>query len=838
MSETELKALKEYIDEMLGKGFIRASKSPIGAPVLFARKKDGTLRMCIDFRALNRVTIKNKYPLPLVGDLIDWLRKAKIFTKLDLRVGYNNVRIAEGHEWKTAFRTRYGAFEYLVMPFGLTNAPSIFQQFMNNIFHDMVDVCVVIYLDDILIFSDNEEEHVHQVQEVLRRLEENDLHLKPSKCEFHTEMVEYLGVLVSPKGVAMDPKKVEVIRRWKEPTCLKELQSFLGFANFYRRFIDNYSGIVKPLTALTSKNVQFKWTEKCQQVFDLLKAAFTEAPILRHFDPTLPIILESDASDYAIAAIISQPHPETGEIHPVAFHARSMGSAELNYDIYDKEMLAIVESFKQWRAYLEGARHTVQVYTDHNNLQFFTTTKKLSRRQARWSEYLSGFDFIINYRPGRLGGKPDALTRRSDVYPKKEAENRNGHNEKIFLPPERLCASLILNDDLVLNKIRKAKKDNYYQKGNEIANSNDPGPFLVEDGLLLREGLIYVPEEDQIRLLVLKNHHDHKLRGHPGINKTIKLIRRTCFWPKMHRDVKQYVNSCEGCQRAKAVRQKPFGLLKPLPIGQRPWSSISVDHITELPLSNGYDAIMIVVCRLSKMAVFVACHTMDTAEDLAKLFLRHIFSKHGLPDDIVSDRGTTFVSKFWTSLCSLLDVKLKFSTAYHPETDGQTERTNQTLEQYLRLYVAYNQDDWEELLPLAEFAYNNAPHDTTGISPFFANKGFHPRLSYNIKTVSNHAAHQKAAELSQVHQHLQSEISRINQQTREQFDKKRQDIPDNFQVGLSVWLNTVNIRTKCPTKKLDYKRIGPFKIIQKIGTHAYRLWLPKSLNGIHNVFHA
>ena len=268
--------------------------------------------------------------------------KAKFFTKIDLRAGYNNVRVADGHEWKTAFRTRYGAFEYLVMPFGLTNAPSAFQFFMNDIFHDMVDICVVIYLDDILIYSMDEETHTQQVRKVLERLRENHLHAKPEKCSFHTDTVEYLGVIISPKGVSMDLEKVKAITSWPAPKIVKELQSFLGFANFYRGFIDNYSGITKVLTSLLRKNTPWEWTSRCQDAFELLKQAFVQAPVLAHFSPELPIILECDASDWAIAGILSQLDPTTGEIHPVAFHMRSMIQAEKNYNIYDKELLAIV----------------------------------------------------------------------------------------------------------------------------------------------------------------------------------------------------------------------------------------------------------------------------------------------------------------------------------------------------------------------------------------------------------------------------------------------------------------------------------------------------------------
>jgi hypothetical protein len=418
MSAVELDTLRAYLDEMLAKGFIRTSTSPGGAPVLFAKKKDGSLRLCVDYRKLNSVTRKNRYPLPLISNLIDRLQSAKIYTKFDLRAGFNNIRIAPGDEWKTAFRTRYGAFEYLVMPFGLTNAPATLQLFMNDIFLDMMDIFVLVYLDDILIFSGDLASHRLHVRQVLNRLRKYELHVKPEKSIFHTNTIEFLGFIVSPSGIAMDPAKTDAISRWPVPKTLKDVQSFLGFANFYRRFISTFSDIVLPLTRLLRKDTPFSWDAPQHQAFVALKSMFSKAPILIHFDPSNPIVLETDASDYAIAAILSQISPSDGDIHPVAFHSRSMQPAEVNYEIYDKELLAIFEAFKVWRPYLEGARHTILVLSDHKNLEYFATTKQLTRRQARWSEFLSTFNFTIRYRAGRLGTKPDALTRRGDVYPR------------------------------------------------------------------------------------------------------------------------------------------------------------------------------------------------------------------------------------------------------------------------------------------------------------------------------------------------------------------------------------------------------------------------------------
>src|SRR5271156_2056947 len=389
----------------------------MGVPSPLCQKKDGSLRLCVDFRALNKVTVKDHYPLPLISDLLNAPAPARIYLKIDLKHAYHLVRIAEGDEWKTAFRTRYGSFEWRVMPFGLTNAPAGFQRFMNDIFSDLLDVYVIIYLDDILIFSDDPSKHKEHVREVLRRLRQHGLYCRPDKCKFNTDSVEYLGFFLSKDGLKMDPSKVKTILDWPEPRRVKDIQSFLGFANFYRHFISDYSRIVVPLTRLTRKGVPWTFTDQARASFNALKAAFPSAPILASWLPDKPLIVETDASDYALGSILSIID-DSGEVHPIAFHSRTFTPPELNYDTHDKELLAIFAAFKVWRHYLEGSAIPVDVVTDHKNLEYFSTTKVLTRRQARWSEYLSGFNLVIRFRPGRLGTKPDSLTRRWDVYPK------------------------------------------------------------------------------------------------------------------------------------------------------------------------------------------------------------------------------------------------------------------------------------------------------------------------------------------------------------------------------------------------------------------------------------
>jgi len=346
LSAIELQTLWTFLEENTKTGIIRPSNSPCGALVLFVKKKDGTLRLCVDYRGLNCLTRKDRYPIPLITDLLDAPNRARYYTKIDLRSAYHLVCIAKGDEWKTTFRTRYRSFEWLVMPFGLTNAPAAFQRFMNEIFGDLLDVCVVIYLDDILIYSNNLTSHKDHVKEVLRRLRDNGLYASPSKCTFHQRQVEFLGFVLSLEGIKMDMKKVQTIQDWPIPRHVKDVQAFLGFVNFYRRFIKGYSELTSPLTRLTRKNEPWLWLPSCQTSFKTLKLAFTSAPILVHWNPNSPMIVETDALDHALAAILSTQ--VNGDIHPVAFHSRTFNATELNYDIHDKELLAIFEAFKRW----------------------------------------------------------------------------------------------------------------------------------------------------------------------------------------------------------------------------------------------------------------------------------------------------------------------------------------------------------------------------------------------------------------------------------------------------------------------------------------------------------
>ena len=416
LNDKKMKALKECLDINEKRGWIRAFTSLAGAPIHFVKKKDGGLRLYVDYRQLNEITIKDRTPLPLIGESLDQLSSATIYTKLNIQDTYYHLRIAAGDEWKTAFQTQYGLYEYCVMPFGLTNAPASFQQWMNEILSEYLDIFYVAYLDDVLIFSQNLEDHRKHVWTILRRVEEAGRTLKASQCEFHTRETEYLGYVISPKGLRMDQEKIRTIKEWKEPTNVKGVQSFLGFANFYRRFITDYSKITTPLSSLTRKEKAWEWGDKQQEAFETLKEAMITEPILQHFNPEQPVTIKMDASDYTIGAICSQPN-EKGILHPKAYYSRKLKDSEHNYDIHDKELLAIVDALRKWDTYCKTMGPKITILTDHKNLEHSKTMKDLNLRQARWGEQLANYDFTIRYGPGKIAGKPDILLRESGDSP-------------------------------------------------------------------------------------------------------------------------------------------------------------------------------------------------------------------------------------------------------------------------------------------------------------------------------------------------------------------------------------------------------------------------------------
>lgn len=482
-NKPEDQALADFLKENLKSQRIRPSKSEFQSPVFFVKKKDGSLRLVQDYRELNKGCIRDRYPLPLISELINQLKGAKYFTALDIRWGYNNIRIREGDEWKAAFKTGRGSYEPLVMFFGLSNSPATFQRMMNHIFFDLImEGRIVVYLDDILIFSEDIDSHRRTVQEVLERLRKHHLYLNPKKCKFHRETIEYLGLIISHNQIEMDPKKVEAVRSWPEPTSKKKLQSFLGFINFYRRFIKDFAKHARPLHQLTGKT-EWKWTAECTKAFNYLVKAITSAPILRMPVDTAQFRVEADSSDFATGAVLEQE--QDGKWFPIAYLSKTLNETERNYPIHDKELLAIIRALKEWRYLLEGHPQKILIHSDHKNLEYFRSAQNLSRRQARWADYLERFDFDIKHVSGKRQGKSDGLSRRADYNQGKE-DNRDRVllDSKFFI---QLIDALEDNNS-VLDEIKSQLTDKF------IAEKKDLEGWALIDGILLFEDLVFVPD--------------------------------------------------------------------------------------------------------------------------------------------------------------------------------------------------------------------------------------------------------------------------------------------------------------------------------------------------------
>ena len=565
LSPQEQKEVSDFIDDQTKKGYIRPSKSP---PIFFIPKKHGKKCMVQDYRYLNEHTVKNNYPLPLIRQLSEKLQGAKLFTKMDLRWGYNNVRIKEGDEWKATFTCHRGSFEPLVMYFGLCNSPATFQAMMNEIFANMEDV-VVVYIDELLIFTktDNQEEHDKIVLEVLRRLEEHDLFIKPKKCSFWVKKVEFLGMTVSAEGIKMNDDKVQAILEWPTPKTVRGVRSFLGLANFYQRFIKDYAQVARPLNDLTKKDQAFKWKKPQQIAFDLLKQWFTTAPILVFPDIDKQFRLETNASDFTTGTVLSILKDE--KWHPVAYSSHSMSPKEHNYPIADKEMLSVISSLEEWRHYLEGANLQFEVWNDHANLQWFMKWQDLNQRQAQWAQYLSQFNFKWVHKAGAQMGKPDALSHWED-----HAVGIQDDNKMVLVIPPEQITSTTLHIATNADDIRKHIRDTTVRiwESDVIRICKKHGICKDQGGLLFtRSGKMYVPEDRDLRMEIVHLHHDTPIPGHPGTEKTLELMQHSYTWPGMPTLVKDYISRCDRCARFKGSNQAPARKLKPLDTPPGPW---------------------------------------------------------------------------------------------------------------------------------------------------------------------------------------------------------------------------------------------------------------------------
>ncbi|WVZ84351.1 hypothetical protein U9M48_031391 [Paspalum notatum var. saurae] len=801
MAPDELKELKIQLQEQLDKGFIRPSSSPWGCPALFVEKKDhGGKRLCVDYRPLNAVTVKNKYPIPHIDILFDQLAGAKVFSKIDLRSGYYQIKIREEDIPKTAFSTRYGLYEYLVMSFGLTNAPAFFMYMMNSVFMNELDKFVVVFIDDILIYSKNEKEHEEHLRVVLTRLREHKHYAKFSKCAFWLKEVGFLGHILSEKGVAVDPSKVKDVLNWKQPETVTEIRSFLGLAGYYRRFIKDFSKIAKPMTSLTKKNAKFVWGAW------LCPNARRESNRLRF---------------------------------------RQLRKHEANYPTHDLELAAVVHALKIWRHYLLG--NTCHIYTDHKSLKYIFTQPELNMRQRRWLELIKDYDLEIHYHPGKANVVADALSRRAHwnvIEARPTARVICWEMDEIEMPTERLVElySLIIEPTIKDLVIVAQKQDPGMAHIREGIDEEKKACFTLDDqGVLWFNNRLVVPKDMELRKKILDEAHTSVLTMHPGSNKMYQDLKQKFWWTRMKREIAKYVLECDVCKRVKADHLKPGGMLQPLNIPAWKWEDIHMDFVVGLPRTQkGYDSIWVIIDRFTKSAHFLPVKTVYRANTYAELYIAKIVSLHGVPQTITSDRGSVFVSRFWEQLQNALGTKLIHSSAYHPQTSGQVKRVNQIVEDMLRVCALAYSTKWDECLPLAEFAYNNSYQKSLNMAPFEALYGRRCRTPLNWSEPGERVTFgpDLVTQAEEQVKFIQSNLKSAQSRQKSYSDRRRR--PLVFEKGDHVYLRVSPMKGvhRFGVKgKLAPRYVGPFKITEKCGPVAYRLELPPHLAAVHDVFH-
>ncbi|KAI8510371.1 hypothetical protein Bbelb_112870 [Branchiostoma belcheri] len=839
--------IRQELDKLTSLGFIEPSNSPWGAPIVLVKKKNGDTRMCVDYRALNSVTKKCSWPLPRIDDTLDALSGSKLFSTLDMRSGYHQIPVDPASVEKTAFTSPFGTYQYTALPFGLCNAPSSFARLMESVLRGLQPQCCLAYLDDNIVHSDDDvTAHLNNLRAVFQRYREARLKLNPEKCRFLQRRVEFLGHVISGNGVSTDSSKTDAIDNWPTPRSVRDIQRFLGLANYYRRFVRGFAQLARPLTVLTRKGARFVWSSDCQTAFDALKKALVTAPVLAYPNFDLPFVVDTDASDTGIGGVLSQI--QDGKERAILYYSRALTPAEQRYCTHRREMLAVVEFVTKHDCYLHGP-HPFLLRTDNIAVRYLLRNKNPTGQSARWIIRLSPYDFNVEHRAGTSHGNADALSRHPctqcgaddsalDMTDTPMGVNRpqinNVRSDTDLAAKQR--------DDPILGQLVTDRAQNVkpVAAGWQALTRDQRALYGDWDNLVFRDGVLYRQiirphnPDPRLQLLVpralvptvLRMAHSDPLGGHLGIDKTVERVKFSFYWPGLTNDVKAFVAGCLMCQRTKGGQRHPRAPLCPSVTGY-PNERVAMDIVGPLTKTVGGHKYILVATDYFTKYVDIFPLENETAESVAEKFYDGWVCRHGPPASLHTDQGKNFDSNLIKHLCTYLKITKTRTTPYHPQSDGLVERFNRTMGNILRAYVAAHQRDWDIHLPAVRFAYNTSCHATTGFSPFFLMHGREARLPLHLLTgvpMSDTSIPQFVSKLNdsfpaiflQVQQHTSQKQCR----QKELYDKKIYGEP--YAAGDLVLILNKAVGQGL-ARKLARKYNGPYRVLERVGDQAYKV---------------
>ena len=791
------------IQRMLDQGIIRESTSPWVAPAVYVIKRDGGIRICVDYRELNKRTVKDAYPLPLIDDMQSYLSGAVVFSTLDLNSGYWQLPINPDDRYKTAFTPGpgMGLYEFVCMPFGVCNGPSSFQRLMETVLRGM-DTAKV-FIDDILVFSPDIESHVNHLKEVFQRLRESKLTLRGSKCCLAKSSVRYLGYVFSAQGMKPDPSKVEAVQDWPTPKDVSDVRKFLGLASYYRKFIAGFSETASPLYSLLEKDVQFIWNNDCQDSFELLKSALSSSPVLIYPSLNKNFVLYTDASGVGVGAILEQD----GNV--ISYASRTLTKSERNYSVIERECLALVYGTKQFRHYLLGRKF--RIITDHKPLCWLSA-QKMEGRLCRWALALQEFDFVVEYRSGLENVNADVLSRKGSDEVSLVCEFGPGIDKDRIKVSQENDPSLSTIINLLSKNLCPSDADQHLsQRYTQIWIQ-----LKLIDGLLCREydvegfgvtrNVIVGPNE--LKETFLYHHHDLPCAGHQGWRKTLEKLKRVVYWVGMAADTQEYCKSCDNCMKAKQPMPPKLPMVS-TQIGN-PWHRIAVD-VMEVPINSRGNKYLLVVQDYFTKWLEAFPMPDQKAERVVEL-LRSLFCRVGIPSVLHSDQGRNFESRLMADLCESFGVKKTHTTSYHPQGDGLVERSNRILLDMLRSYVA-REEQWEDFLSLMLYSYNTSCHSSIETNPFTLMYGREPGpngLDQEFGYDSLGYAKQLKERLQKYNNLVRNHLETASEKQKRFYDAHASRTV-KFKVGDDIWL-------RIPYRgKLDPRWEGKWSVLEVLG---------------------